>query len=142
MLKAPILSAIENCSARLKATLTPGGSRTSKRCIGIDVGRSHLRAVQVSRTPQGFCIEKAFGVQMRRSTDSLPSILRSLVTEHGFDGRAEVAVALPHHLFFCTEVETDAAGLSSLENADAATLEAVLGRLRAEGAESEGSDDP
>jgi CheY-like chemotaxis protein len=29
-----------------------------------------------------------------------------------------------------------------LESADAATLEAVLGRLRTEGAESEGSDDP
>lgn len=29
-----------------------------------------------------------------------------------------------------------------LENADAATLEAVLGRLRTEGAEAEGSDDP
>ena len=115
-------SIIESFSARLSALHGPGGRRSSKRCIGLDIGRSHLRAVQIARTPEGFCVEKAFGVQMRRSTDSLPAIVQSLTAEHGFDRRAEVAVALPHHRFFCSDIQTDAAGLESLKTAGAAAL--------------------
>ena len=93
-----------------------------KRCIGIDIGRSHLRAVQVAKTSEGLCLERTFGVQMRRSTDSLPEILRSLTANHGFDRRADVAIALPHHLFFFADVEVDAAGLADLKDRNSAGL--------------------
>ncbi len=98
------------------------GRRAPKRCIGIDIGRSHVRAVQMARTPVGFCIEKVFGAQARRSTDSLPGILRGLREDHGFDPRADVAVSLPHHLFFFADVETDAAGLEKYREGDTAGL--------------------
>jgi hypothetical protein len=86
----------------------------AKRCIGIDIGRSHLRAVQMARTPTGFRVEKTFGVQMRRRTDRPGDILRSLVREHGFDRRATVAVSLPPSAVFFAEIETDDAGLQAL----------------------------
>ncbi len=89
-----------------------------RRCIGIDIGRSHLRAVQMVRAPEGYVLEKALGLQTRRSTDSLPDILHSLIAEHGFDRRAEVAVSLPHHVFFFADIETDDAGLERLRAAD------------------------
>jgi Tfp pilus assembly protein PilN len=89
-----------------------------RRSIGIDIGRSHLRAVQIARTPEGFRLEKAFGIQTRRNTDSLPDIFRSLIHEHGFDRRADVAVSLPHHAFFFADIEMDDAGLERLRAAD------------------------
>lgn len=85
-----------------------------KRCIGIDIGRSHVYVAQVVRAADGFRLEKAFGMQTRRNTDSLPAVLQSLVEEHGFDRHAEVAVALPHHVFFFADLETDAQGLQAL----------------------------
>jgi hypothetical protein len=85
-----------------------------KRCIGIDIGPSHLRAVQVARTPEGLFMEKAFGMQTRRSTDSVPTILRSLVSEHGFERRAEVAVSMPSHTVVFAAIRTDAAGLQEV----------------------------
>jgi Tfp pilus assembly PilM family ATPase/Tfp pilus assembly protein PilN len=93
-----------------------------KRCIGIDIGRSHVHAVQMARTPEGFCLERAFGVQTRRSTDSLPDILQSLTRHYGFDRRAEVAVSLPHHIFFFADIEIDEAGLQRLRAADVTAL--------------------
>jgi Tfp pilus assembly PilM family ATPase len=93
-----------------------------KRCIGIDVGRSHVRAVQIARTPEGLLLEKAFGMQARRSTDSLPEILRSLAAEHGFDRHADVAVSMPSHTVFFSDVQTDAAGLGAVRAGDALRL--------------------
>jgi len=93
-----------------------------KRCIGIDIGRSHLRAAQVARTPEGVCLEKTFAMQTRRSTDSLPGILHSLTTEHGFDRRAEIAISLPHNAFFFADIQTDGAGLERLRQADTPSL--------------------
>jgi hypothetical protein len=93
-----------------------------RKCIGIDIGRSYLRAVQIARTPGGFCLEKAFGVQTRRSTDSLPQILLALTRDHGFDRRADVAVSLPHHAFFFADVQIDEAGLEKVRAADTAGL--------------------
>lgn len=98
------------------------GSRKPQRCIGIDIGRAHVRAVQMARTPEGLRLEKTFGTQARRSTDSLPEILRSLTGEHGFDPRADVAVSLPHQAFFFADVETDAAGLEKYRAGDTAGL--------------------
>ncbi len=93
-----------------------------RKCIGIDIGRSHLHAVQIARTPTGFCLEKAFGVQTRRNTDSLPDMLLSLTRDHGFDRRADVAVSLPHHAFFFADIEINEAGLARLRTADVAGL--------------------
>ena len=93
-----------------------------KRCIGIDLGRSRVCAVQVARTAEGFRLEKALAMQTRRSTDSLPAILHSLTREHGFDRRADVAVALPLHAFFFADIETDAKGLERIRAADTAGL--------------------
>jgi Tfp pilus assembly protein PilN len=86
----------------------------AKKCIGIDLGRSYVRAVQMTRTPEGLVIEKTFGMQTRRSTDSLRQILQALVAKHGFDRRADVAVSLPCHAVSFAEVQTDAAGLQTL----------------------------
>jgi len=71
-----------------------------KRSIGIDFGSSGLRAVQVSRTDGQFRIEKALSTPTRRSSDSMPGILKSLASRHGFDRRAEVAISMPHNTVF------------------------------------------
>ena len=71
-----------------------------KRCIGIDIGSSWLCAVQIARIGEEFHIEKVFSTQTRRSTDSPPDILRSLLSQHGFDRRADVAVSMPHDTVF------------------------------------------
>jgi hypothetical protein len=93
-----------------------------KRCIGIDIGRSHVCAAQVVRTAEGLRMERAFGMQTRRNTDSLPAVLQSLMSEHGFDRRADVAVSLPQHAFFFADIETDAKGLETIRGSDAAGL--------------------
>ena len=94
----------------------------AKKSIGIDIGRSHLRAVQMVRTPDGFRVEKAFGIQMRRRTDSPVNVLRALTTEHGFDRRAEVAVCLPHHAIFFADTRIDGATLEKLRTGDTTAL--------------------
>ncbi len=86
-----------------------------KRCIGIDVGRTYVRAVQMARTPEGLVLEKAFGMQTRRSTDSMPKILQSLTTEHGFDQHADVAVSMPSQAVSFVEIQTDAPGLQAMK---------------------------
>jgi Tfp pilus assembly PilM family ATPase len=93
-----------------------------KRCIGIDIGRIHLCAAQVARTAEGFRLEKAFVMPTRRSADSVPALLRSLVNEHGFDRRAEVAIALPQPAFFFADIETGAGGLAKVRSMDTAGL--------------------
>ena len=75
-------------------------------------------AAQVARTAEGFRLEKAFAMQTRRSTDSLPAILHALTDKHGFDRRADVAVSLPLQAFFFADVETDAKGLEQIRAAD------------------------
>jgi Tfp pilus assembly PilM family ATPase len=78
--------------------------------------------VQIARTPTGLCVERVFGMQTRRSTDRAADILRSLVREHGFDRRARIAVSLPHNAIFFSEIETDEAGLETLEQGFTAEL--------------------
>ena len=94
----------------------------AKKAIGIDIGRSYLRAVQMVRTPDGFRIEKLFGIQMRRRTDSPVNILRDLTTKHGFDRRAEVAVCLPHHAIFFADTKVDSDTLTALGAGDTSAL--------------------
>ncbi len=93
-----------------------------RRSIGIDIGRHHIRAVQLARTAEGLRIERTFGLQIRRSTDSATDVLRSLFLEHDFDRRAEVAVSLPPHGVFFTDAEVDAATLARIEAGDATTI--------------------
>jgi len=81
-----------------------------KRCIGIDVGSSHVRAVQVARAGQRFRVEKVFCTPTRRSPDSPSDILKSLTTEYGFDRRADVAVSMPRNTVFFRRLETDLSG--------------------------------
>lgn len=76
-----------------------------KRCIGIDMDSSHVRAVQVARAGQRFRVEKVFCTQTRRRPDYPPDILRSLTTEHGFDRRADVAVSMPRNTVFFKRLE-------------------------------------
>jgi len=97
-------------------------NRTPKRCIGIDIGRVHVHAVQIGRTPEGIRIEKGIGIQTRRSTDSLVRVLHSLTHEHGFDPHAQIAVSLPHQTFFFADVETDPAQMAAIQAGDTASL--------------------
>ena len=85
-----------------------------KRCIGIDIGSSSLRAVQVSRTGEHLHIEKVFSIQTRRGSDSPPEILRSLTSKYGFDRRADVAISMPNDAVFYRNLETDFAGLEQI----------------------------
>lgn len=94
----------------------------AKRCIGIDI-TSYLRAVQIVRSGQELRVERVFSTPIRRSTDNLPDILRSLVSQHGFDRRAEVAVSLPHSAVFFRHVETDMAGLEQIRQGDSSALQ-------------------
>lgn len=94
-----------------------------KRCIGIDIGRSYLRAVQIMRTDDELCIEKVFTTPTRRSQDSPPEILRRLSSQHGFDGRADVAITMPHDSVFFRNLETDFAGLQQNRQLTESALE-------------------
>jgi len=94
-----------------------------KRCIGIDIGSSYLRAVQLTRKGQQFYIEKVFSTQTRRRTDLLPDMLRSLVTKHKFDQHAEVAVSLPHEAVFFRNLQTSLVSLEQVYQQSASVLE-------------------
>ena len=85
-----------------------------KRCIGIDIGSSCLRAVQVSRTGEHFHTEKVFSIQTRRGSDSPPEILKSLTSKYGFDRRADVAISMPNDAVFYRNMETDVTGLEQI----------------------------
>ncbi len=85
-----------------------------KRCIGIDIGSSCLRAVQVSRTGEHLNIEKVFSIQTRRDSDSPPEILRSLTSKYGFDRRADVAISMSNDAVFYRNLETDVTGLEQI----------------------------
>jgi len=94
-----------------------------KRCIGIDIGCSYLHAVQLAHGEQELRVEKVFSCQIRRSTDSLPNILKSLVSQHGFDARAAIATSLPQDAVFYRNLETDAAGLEQIRQHDSSAFE-------------------
>lgn len=94
-----------------------------KRCIGIDIGSSYLCAVQIVRTADEFYIEKIFGSQIRRSTDSPANTLRLLWAREGFDRRAEVAISMPHNAVFYRDMETDSAGLEQMRERNWSALE-------------------
>jgi Tfp pilus assembly PilM family ATPase len=94
-----------------------------KRCIGIDIGFSYLRAVQIMRTEDELCIEKVFSAQTRRSKDSPLEILRRLSSKHGFDSRSDVAISMPHDAVFFRNLETDSASLEQIRQVPKSALE-------------------
>ncbi len=94
-----------------------------KRCIGIELGCTYLRAVQLRGTDHRFCLENAFGTRTRRATDAVPNILSSLMNQHGFDPRARLAVSLPPGTVLFRNVETDSAGLEQIRAQDLAAFE-------------------
>jgi len=95
----------------------------AKRCIGIDIGSSYLRAVQLLRKGEEFCIEKVFSTQTRRATDSPANIIRSLVRQYAFDRRADVAISMPYDTVFFRNLETDFAGLERIRERGLSSLE-------------------
>lgn len=95
----------------------------AKRCIGIDIGSTYIRAVQVCRTNGKFSVEKVFSTQTRRSTDHPPDILASLTTRHGFDHRANIAIAMPHNSVFFRNLYVGSADLQKVRTCSAPHLQ-------------------
>jgi Tfp pilus assembly PilM family ATPase len=95
----------------------------AKRCIGIDIGFSYLRAVQIMRSEDELRIEKVLSTQTRRSKDSPQEILGQLSGKHGFDPRSDVAISMPHDAVFFRNLETDFAGLEQIRQAPKSALE-------------------
>ena len=95
----------------------------AKRCIGIDIGSSHLRAVQLSQTDGQLSLERVFSVQMRRSTDSPPEILKTLIKKQSFDERADVAISMPNDAVFFRSFESDSADAEQTQDPDKFALE-------------------
>ena len=85
-----------------------------KRGIGIEVGSSHLCAVQMLRIGKAFCIERVFRTQMRRGTDSPSDILQTLASKYGFNRRAAVGISIPNEAVFFRSAETDLAGIEQI----------------------------
>lgn len=94
-----------------------------KRCIGIDIGSTYLCAVQIVRNDDKFCIEKVFGSQIRRSTDSPGDMLRPLFSNHGFDKHAEVAISMPHDAIFFRNLKTNSVGAERISKGDFSALQ-------------------
>ncbi|MCK4752862.1 MAG: pilus assembly protein PilM [Planctomycetes bacterium] len=94
-----------------------------KRCIGIDIGPSHLRAVQLSQTDGQLQLERVFSVQMRRNTDSPPEILKTLIKQQDFDGHADVAISMPNDAVFFRSFESDSAEAEQTQGLNKFTLE-------------------
>jgi Tfp pilus assembly PilM family ATPase len=95
----------------------------AKRCIGIDIGSSHLQAVQLLQTDGQMHLERAFSVQMRRSTDSPPEILKTLIKQQGFDRRADVAISMPNDAVFFRSFESNSASAKKTRGLNKFTLE-------------------
>ena len=94
-----------------------------KRCIGIDIGSSHLHAVQLSRTNGQVHLEKVFNTPMRRRKDSPSDILKTLIKQQGFDRRANVAIAMPNDAVFFRCVQTDSAAAGQMREPGKFALE-------------------
>lgn len=94
-----------------------------KRAIGIDVSTHHVRAVQMVREGEHLHVEKVFCAPTRRSTDSSHDLIHSLWHQYGFDPKADVAAALPHHCVFYRDLRLNSKGLDQLHQGGSSTLE-------------------
>ncbi len=95
----------------------------AKRCIGIDFSSADLCAIQLSRTDSRFHIEKIFSAQANSNTVLTSDILDSLITQHGFDRHADVAISMPHNAVFFQNLETDSLGLEQIRSSTETALE-------------------
>ena len=95
----------------------------AKRCIGLDISSSSLRAVQVARQGEELHVERVFSKPMRRSTDSPVQMIQSLLAEHQFDKRAPAAVSMPHEQVFFTQLTTHLADIEQVRQVIRASLE-------------------
>ena len=77
----------------------------AKRCIGIDIGPSHLHAVQLTGGAGRFHVEKTFSAPTCREPNFTAESLKTLVASHGFDRRAPVAVSTPHNQVFFRNIK-------------------------------------
>ncbi len=94
-----------------------------KRAIGIDVSTHHVRAVQMVREGEQLHVERVFCAPTRRSTDSSHDLIHSLWHQQGFDPKAEVATALPHHCVFYRDLRLNTKDLDQLHQGGISTLE-------------------
>ena len=94
----------------------------AKRAIGIDMGPCHFRAVQMVRDGDRFVLEKVFTAPMRRSTDQPLDALRALISHHGFDWRADVAVAMAPGSVFYRDLTVQAQVLEQIRQGDGSAL--------------------
>lgn len=97
-----------------------------KRYIGIDIEESCLSAVQLMRTDQQFCIDKVFRGQINSNLDSIPSILKTLISEHGFDQRAGIAVSLPDDAVFFRSLKSESFGDQPIDAISESTLKHIF----------------
>ena len=78
----------------------------AKRCIGIDINSTKTHAVQLLVSGKGiFHVEKVFSSLMRRQSDTPSELLKSLTRKHGFNKRANVALALSNNDVYCATID-------------------------------------
>jgi len=93
-----------------------------KRAIGIDIGPHHIRAVQMTQDGDRLIAERVFAAPMRRSTDQPSDIMHSLASRHGFDWRADVAVAMPAGSVFYRDLAVQTQVLEQIRHGDVTPL--------------------
>jgi Tfp pilus assembly PilM family ATPase len=80
----------------------------AKRCIGIDINSTKAHAVQLLVSGKGkFHVEKVFSSSMRRQLDTPTELLKSLTHKHGFNKRANAALALSSSDLYCAIIDTE-----------------------------------
>ena len=98
----------------------------ARRAIGIDIGPHHIRGVQMVRDGDQLRVEKVFAAPMRRSTDRPSEVLRDLAHRHGFDWRADTAIALPPASVFYLGLPAQDPVLDQIRQGDVTALADVI----------------
>ncbi len=98
----------------------------AKRAIGIDITPYGIRAVQITEKNDRYRVEKSFAEPTRRSSDSLPAILKDLTNRLGFDSRAPVAIAQDSQHVFYRAQRLDPTELQQVRAGDSNLLEACF----------------
>ena len=94
----------------------------ARRAIGIDIGLHHIRAVQMARDGDRWVIERTYASPMRRSSDLPEDALRTLSSHHGFDWRADVALAMPSGSVFYRDLTVQTQVLEAIRQGDSSAL--------------------
>ena len=98
----------------------------TQRVIGIDILNDSVRAVQMVREKDNILVEKAMDYPARRASDDTCGILRSLTRRHGFDPKADIAVALDYRHVFFKKSNFTAEQWKSFQSGDNTDLEATF----------------